>query len=58
MKRRGLFSPPNNKKNLHELVGTLTHEESEEMQKLINKEFEKIVVFFNAGNRIMASRML
>ena len=30
------------KKVLQELVGTLTHEEAEEMQNLIDKEFEKI----------------
>jgi predicted DNA-binding antitoxin AbrB/MazE fold protein len=30
------------KKSLRELVGTLTHEEAEAMQKLINEEFEKI----------------
>jgi len=30
------------KKGLCELVGTLTHEEAEVMQKLIDKEFEKI----------------
>lgn len=36
-----LYSRPN-KKVLHELVGTLTHKESEEMQKLIDEEFEKI----------------
>ncbi len=30
------------KKSLRELVGTLTHEEAEEMQKLINGEFENI----------------
>jgi predicted DNA-binding antitoxin AbrB/MazE fold protein len=30
------------KEALHELVGTLTHEEAEEMQKLIDKEFEKV----------------
>jgi hypothetical protein len=30
------------KKGLRELVGTLTHEEAEAMQKLIDEEFEKI----------------
>ena len=30
------------KKDLHELVGTLTHEEAEAMQKLISVEFEKV----------------
>ena len=30
------------KKGLRELVGTLTHEEAEVMQKLIDDEFEKI----------------
>ena len=30
------------KKGLRELVGTLTHEEGEIMQKLIDEEFEKI----------------
>jgi len=30
------------KKGLHELAGTLTHEEAEVMQKLIDEEFEKI----------------
>ncbi len=30
------------KKSLRELVGTLTHEEAEAMQKLIDEEFEKI----------------
>ena len=30
------------KKGLRELVGTLTHEEAEVMQKLIDEEFEKI----------------
>ena len=30
------------KKGLRELVGTLTHEEVEVMQKLIDEEFEKI----------------
>ena len=36
-----ILCPRPDKKALHELVGTLTHEEAEEMQKLINKEFEK-----------------
>ena len=30
------------KKGLRELVGTLTHEEAEAMQKVIDEEFEKI----------------
>ena len=30
------------KKGLRELVGTLTHEEAEVMQKLIDEEFENI----------------
>ena len=30
------------KKGLRELAGTLTHEEAEVMQKLIDEEFEKI----------------
>jgi len=30
------------KRGLRELVGTLTHEEAEVMQKLIDEEFEKI----------------
>ena len=30
------------KKGLRELVGILTHEEAEVMQKLIDEEFEKI----------------
>ena len=30
------------KKDLRELVGTLTHEEAEAMQKVIDEEFEKI----------------
>jgi len=30
------------KKVLHELVGTLTHEEAQKMQKLIEDEFERI----------------
>ena len=30
------------KKGLRELVGTLSHEEAEVMQKLIDEEFEKI----------------
>ncbi len=32
------------KKGPRELVGTLTHEEAEAMQKLIDEEFEKFVV--------------
>jgi predicted DNA-binding antitoxin AbrB/MazE fold protein len=32
------------KKGLRELVGTLTHEEAEAMQKLIDEEFEKFKV--------------
>jgi len=37
-----ILCPRPEKKILHELVGTLTHEEAEEMQKLIGGEFEKI----------------
>jgi len=37
-----ILCPRLNKETLHELVGTLTHEEAEEMQKLIDEEFEKI----------------
>lgn len=37
-----ILCPRPNKKALHELVGTLTHEEAEKMQKLIEEEFEKI----------------
>ena len=37
-----ILSPGPKKKTLHELVGTLTHEEAKEMQKLIDDEFEKI----------------
>ena len=37
------ISYPNTyEKGLRELVGTLTHEEAEVMQKLIDEEFEKI----------------
>jgi predicted DNA-binding antitoxin AbrB/MazE fold protein len=32
------------KKGLRELVGTLTHEEAEVMQRLIDEEFEKFMV--------------
>ena len=37
-----ILCPRPKKKALHELVGTLSHEEAEEMQKLIDKEFEKV----------------
>ena len=37
-----ILCPRPDKEALHELVGTLTHEEAEKMQKLIDKEFEKI----------------
>jgi predicted DNA-binding antitoxin AbrB/MazE fold protein len=37
-----ILCPRPNKKALRELVGTLTHEEAEQMQKLIDEEFEKI----------------
>ncbi len=37
-----ILCPRTKKKALHELVGTLTHEEAEAMQKLIEEEFEKI----------------
>lgn len=37
-----ILCPRPDKEALHELVGTLTHEEAEEMQKLIDKEFEKV----------------
>jgi len=30
------------KESLHELVGTLTHEEAEKMRKIIDDEFERI----------------
>ena len=37
-----LLYPSPNKKVLHELIGTLSHTEAEEMRSLIDKEFEKI----------------
>jgi hypothetical protein len=37
-----ILCPKSIKKGLHELVGTLTHEEGEAMQKLIDDEFEKV----------------
>jgi predicted DNA-binding antitoxin AbrB/MazE fold protein len=37
-----ILCPRPDKEALHELVGTLTHEEAREMQKLIDKEFEKV----------------
>ena len=37
-----ILCPRPKREALHELVGTLTHEEAEEMQKLIDGEFEKI----------------
>ncbi|MGQ9630271.1 MAG: antitoxin family protein [bacterium] len=37
-----ILCPRPEKKALHELVGTLTHEEAEEMQGLIDEEFERI----------------
>ena len=37
-----ILCPRPEKKALRELVGTLTHEEAEEMQRLIDEEFEKI----------------
>ncbi len=33
------------KKDLRDLVGTLTHDEAKEQQKLIDEEFEKIEGF-------------
>ena len=37
-----MLCPRAKRETLHELVGTLTHEEAEEMQKLIEEEFENI----------------
>lgn len=37
-----ILCPRPQKKALRELAGTLTHEEAEEMQKLIGEEFERI----------------
>jgi predicted DNA-binding antitoxin AbrB/MazE fold protein len=37
-----LLSPLPVKKGLRELIGTLTHDEAEAMQKVIEEEFEKI----------------
>lgn len=37
-----IVRPQNAKKCLHDLVGTLTHEEAKEMQNIIDGEFEKI----------------
>ncbi len=37
-----ILCPRPRRESLRELVGTLTHEEAEEMQKLIDEEFEKI----------------
>ncbi|MEW5767442.1 MAG: antitoxin family protein [bacterium] len=37
-----ILCPRPAKEGLRELVGTLTHEEAEAMQKLIDEEFEKI----------------
>lgn len=37
-----ILCPHPSKKGLRELVGTLTHEEAEAMQKLIDEEFERI----------------
>jgi len=37
-----ILCPSPDKMALHEIVGTLTHAEAEEMRRLINKEFEKI----------------
>ncbi len=37
-----ILCPQPERKALHELVGTLTHEEAQKMQKLVDKEFEKI----------------
>ena len=36
-----ILSPHSKKKSLHELVGTLSRKEAEEMQKVIDGEFEK-----------------
>lgn len=37
-----ILSPRPVKKGLREIAGTLTHDEAEAMQKLIDEEFEKI----------------
>ncbi|MEW5898426.1 MAG: antitoxin family protein [Bacillota bacterium] len=37
-----ILCPRPKREALRELVGTLTHEEAEEMQRLIDEEFEKI----------------
>lgn len=37
-----VLSPYPVKKGLHEIAGTLTHNEAQAMQKLIDEEFEKI----------------
>ena len=37
-----IICPHPKKEVLHELVGTLSHKEAEEMQALIDEEFEKI----------------
>jgi hypothetical protein len=37
-----ILCPRTVKEDLRKLAGTLTHEEAEAMQKLIDKEFEKI----------------
>ncbi len=37
-----ILSPRPVKKGLRELAGTLTHDEAEAMQKLVDEEFEKI----------------
>ncbi|MFQ6056261.1 MAG: antitoxin family protein [Methanosarcinales archaeon] len=41
-KLRIILCPLRGKGNLHELVGTLSHQEAEAMQNLIDKEFERI----------------
>jgi len=37
-----ILCPRTDKEGLRELAGTLTHEEAEAMQKLIDEEFERI----------------
>ena len=37
-----IFCPRTKRETLHELVGTLTHEEAEEMRKVMDEEFENI----------------
>jgi predicted DNA-binding antitoxin AbrB/MazE fold protein len=37
-----IVCPKPDKVSLRELVGTLTHEEAQEMQKMINEEFERV----------------